>query len=51
MTRRQQVGVWLVALAVIIAHTPLPDPIVLALVLAAGAVAVWGIYSTPKEKP
>ena len=50
MTPRERMAVVLVILAAIIAHSPLPDPIVLALVLAAGATALWGICSTPKEK-
>ena len=50
MTPRERMAVVLVILAAIIVHSPLPDPIVLALVLATGATALWAIYSTPKEK-
>ena len=45
MTRRERMAVVLVILAVVIVHTPLPDPIVLALVLSIGAVAMWAIYA------
>lgn len=51
MTPRHRLALALVALAAIIVHSPLPDPLVLALVLATGATALWGIYSAPKEKP
>ncbi|MDN6485836.1 MAG: hypothetical protein L0K08_07235 [Bifidobacterium mongoliense] len=51
MPRRERLAVWLVVLAVVIVHRPLPGPIVLALVLATGATALWATYSTPKEKP
>ena len=51
MTHRQRTGAILVILAMVIVHTPLPDPLVLILVLSIGAVAMWGICSTPKEKP
>ena len=45
MSRRHRLAVVLVILAVIIVHTPLHDPIVLALVLSIGAVAMWAIYA------
>lgn len=45
MTRRERLAVVLVILAVIVGLSPLPDPIVLALVLVLGAVAMWCIYS------
>ena len=45
MTRRHRLAVWLVVLAAVIVHTPLPDPLVLALVLTICAVAMWAIYS------
>ena len=44
MTGRQRLAVWLVALAVVIVHSPLPDPLVLALVLATGAFSMHLIY-------
>ena len=44
MTRRQRTGAVLVALAVVVVLSPLPDPLVLALVLGIGAVATWCIY-------
>lgn len=50
MTHRERIAVILVILAVVIVHTPLPDPLVLALILATGATALWATYSTPKEK-
>lgn len=49
MTRRQRLAVWLVVLGVVIVHSPLPDPIVLALVLATGATALWAAYSKEKK--
>ena len=45
MTRRHSTGAILVALAVIVVLSPLPDPLVLALSAASGAVAMWCIYS------
>lgn len=45
MTRRQRTGAILVALAVLVVLSPLPDPLVLALVLGIGVVATWCIYS------
>lgn len=44
MTRRQRLAVWLVVLGVVIVHSPLPDPIVLALVLATGALSMHLTY-------
>ena len=37
-------------MAVVIVHTPLPDPIALALVTATGATALWATCSTPREQ-
>ena len=45
MTPRQRTGAVLVGLAVIVGLSPLPDPLVLALVLMLGAVALPLIYS------
>ena len=45
MTRRERTGAILVILAVLVVLSPLPDPLVLALVLGIGAVAMWCIYS------
>ena len=45
MTPRQRTGALLVALAGLVGLSPLPDPLVLALVLGIGAVAMWCIYS------
>lgn len=50
MTRRQHIGATLVALAVIVVLSPLPDPLILALVLGIGAVALPLIYSRQKEQ-
>lgn len=49
MTPRERLAVVLVILGVVIVHSPLPDPLVLALVLAIGAITLPLIYSHPKE--
>ena len=49
MTRRQRTGAVLVERAVVVVLSPLPDPLVLALVLGIGAVALPLIYIHQKE--